>query len=929
MRLRTKLALASTVSLAAISIGLASAVPPPADTRIGNQASATYVVNGETVSVESNLVETVVNEVFAVDLTSDQTRDGAPGGFVFFPHTLTNNGNTDDTFLLTDDAAGGTDNFALTDIVIYPDENNDGVPDTLTSITVTPSILAGETYGIVVRATVPSTATTGQVTDFTITATSTNDGSQSEVNTDVIEITNDGIIDIQKAQTLANDADGDGIYSVGDTVSVELTYSNIGIGTAQNVVIEDVLPVTNVAGDSISLTYTGGSGVWSDAVGTVLTDAAGNTEATNAQGSSLSYEVAGGTITATLDTVQPGRSGTLSFEYVITDAPAGVYENIATFTTTTQPTPTDSNTSPIDVAATPVFVIADAEAVSATPGTGVDGANLDSAGEDSTTDTTNDMDDVVDDTSLVYLGGDVAFDFVLTNLGNATDVFTLDVANNDFPIGTTFDIVSADGVTPIVGDQILIPSGEVRHVQVIATFPTDAAAVAAAPAGFDATVTMTSQADPSLSNTSTLLFDGELRAPTVDLENTDGAGGVIGATGNGNVDDAGNPWTTTAGNPGDTVTIPLSVTLPAGTPSNTFDLLATTDPTLGTTTLPEGWVVEFFDSNGNQITSTGPMVPTDTDDAVFEYEVRVTIPEDAPYTPTPGEEIYLGVDSPVNGLSDASLNAITVNEIVDLEIAADTSVQAAPGGVAVIPHTITNLGNSTVTAGALNLGPTDPFTDSGMTAALFYDADGNGQLDATDPVISDISEIPGGIPADGTATVFVRTQVPATTSSGVVETGDLVVDSNLTTATGSHTDQDTSNNGVFDTISIYSGDLTLTKEVAIDPECDGETNPTFTPVNTDVDPGQCIIYQITADNTGTDDATDIIINDSTPIYTTYEECAGACQAMLQIGAGAPAQIALTPGDGNTGQLSTSTSTTGFTLAPGDRAVMTFTVEVDS
>lgn len=932
MRTRNKISLIGSVSLAAVSLSLASAVPPPADTRIGNQASATYVVNGETVSVESNLVETVVNEVFAVELMTDQARSGAPGGFVFFPHTLTNLGNADDTFALAENVAGGTDNFALTNIEIYADADFDGVPDSLTPITVTPSILAGATFGVVVRATVPSAATAGQVTDFTLTATSANDGSQFDTNTDTITITTDGIIDVQKDQSLLVDADGDGTFSVGDTVSVEFTYSNVGIGTSTNVVIEDVLPSLNTAGEAINLTYSAGSGEWSDAVGVTLTDATGNVEATNAQGSSLSFEFDGAsTITATLDTVQPGRSGTLSFDYVITSAPAGIFENVATFTTTSQPTPTESNISPIDVAATPVFVIADAAATAATPASGVDGANLDSSIDDSATDTTVDADDVVGDTSLVYLGGDVAFDFVLTNLGNATDVFSLDVTNNDFPAGTLFDIVSSDGVTPIVGDEILVPSGETRHFQVIATFPNDVAAATASPAGFDAEIIVTSQAYPDLNNTSTLLFDGELRAPTVDLENTDGAGTVIGATGNGNVDNAGSPWTTTPANPGETISIPLSITLPAGSPSNTFDLLGSTDGTFGTTQLPEGWIVEFFDSNGNPITSTGALVPTDTTDAVFEYEARVTIPVDAPFTPAPGEEIYFGVESPLNGLSDSSLNAVTVNEIVDLELRADTAVQAAPGGVAVIPHTITNLGNSTVTGGSLSLGVTDPFTDTGMTAALFYDADGNGVLDPTDPVITDISQIPGGIAAGDTATVFVRAQVPSTLSSGALETGDVTIGSALTTATGPFTDTDTSNNAVLDTVSIYSGDLTLVKEAAADDDCDGTPNATegFTVGSTDVDPGGCIIYRITADNTGTDDATDVIITDLTPIYTTYEACAAdSCEANLVIGSGAPASLAKAPADESGGELATSTTASGFTLVPGDRAVMTFSVQVD-
>ncbi|MEE9381572.1 MAG: hypothetical protein V3V03_09210, partial [Hyphomonadaceae bacterium] len=314
----------STASVIALATAAALATPPPANTVIGNQAAATYESNGETFTVQSNLVETIVNEVFGVDLQASQTRDGAPGGFVFFPHAITNNGNTDDVFDLLSIAAGGTDDFPLTNIEIFPDADQDGVPDSLTPISVTPAILAGETFGIVVRATVPSTATATEVTDFDVTATSQGDPLNTVTVTDIVDITTDGIIDVQKDQSLAIDANGDGVFSIGDTVEVTLTYSNTGIAAATGLVLTDNLPIANANGDAITLTYTAGSAFWSDFPGTALTEASGNTEATNAQGTALQFEYDGTSlVTANLDTVPAGRSGEITFRYVITDAPDG------------------------------------------------------------------------------------------------------------------------------------------------------------------------------------------------------------------------------------------------------------------------------------------------------------------------------------------------------------------------------------------------------------------------------------------------------------------------------------------------------------------------------------------------------------------------------------------------------------------------------
>ena len=167
------------------------------------------------------------------------------------------------------------------------------MPDNLTPITQTPSLLAGETFGLVVRATVPASANPGQTSDFDLTATSLGsqaDGDvstdQTATNTDAATVTTDGIIELQKDQTLQADADGNGVFSVGDTVRVNLTYSNTGIADASAVTISDTLPTLNAAGDAVELQYVAGSGSWTDAPGTVLTEDSTDTDASNAQGAS-------------------------------------------------------------------------------------------------------------------------------------------------------------------------------------------------------------------------------------------------------------------------------------------------------------------------------------------------------------------------------------------------------------------------------------------------------------------------------------------------------------------------------------------------------------------------------------------------------------------------------------------------------------------
>ncbi len=104
---KTRLLLA--VLLLALVGSVAYAVAPPANTSIGNQASATYTDASNTQrTATSNTVITIVQQVASFTLTTDgQAKPGAPGGQAVYPHTLTNTGNGSDTFTLSVDEQRG------------------------------------------------------------------------------------------------------------------------------------------------------------------------------------------------------------------------------------------------------------------------------------------------------------------------------------------------------------------------------------------------------------------------------------------------------------------------------------------------------------------------------------------------------------------------------------------------------------------------------------------------------------------------------------------------------------------------------------------------------------------------------------------------------------------------------------------------------
>ncbi len=185
---------------------------------IKNQAGATYRDSaGIERSTTSNLVETIVQPVVAMTLTSDQSKLGAPDGKVIFTHVLTNTGNVTDTYKL-DLTLPAT---VISSATIYPDMNpKDGIADVsdpiISGTTLIESLAPNETYSFVIVADIYSTATVGDVDSLTIKATSQGDvvdgipvsstGVGNATNTDTVTVTDLPIIEITKAINADNGA---------------------------------------------------------------------------------------------------------------------------------------------------------------------------------------------------------------------------------------------------------------------------------------------------------------------------------------------------------------------------------------------------------------------------------------------------------------------------------------------------------------------------------------------------------------------------------------------------------------------------------------------------------------------------------------------------------------------------------------------------
>jgi uncharacterized repeat protein (TIGR01451 family) len=691
----------------------AQAQTAPANATIGNQASASYTDGSNvTRTATSNTVVTTVLQVPALSLTANNNKVANPGSPVYYPHTVTNTGNGNDSYSLAATNAAG-DQFDLTGLAVFADADGNGVPDSNTPITVSPTLAPGESYRFVVAGTVPAAATSAQGSNVTVTATSTTAATATQSNTDRVVVTNNAAIEITKSISSNSGPAGTG------PLTYTLTYRNTGNATATALAITDVIP-TNT-------TYVAGSGRWSK-TGTALTDAAGGDPAA-ADGTTINYAFAAGgngTVTATISSVPAQSSGAVTFQVGVNAGVAPqIINNQATFTyNDSVATQTgNSNTVPFTVTTSAGVVLGN------------------------------------DSVATVNQGAAVRFNDALQNTGNATDTFniTLDTTagTNTFPAGTTFKFYKPDGATPLVdtnGDGIVdtgaIAAGGTTTVVVIAQLPNGNVT-----GPFTVNVIARSVNNPAVFDPGTDTVT-TVTASTVEITNAGGAGaGALTTT----------PVTTLTGAPGTTQRFTLNVQNTSST-SDTYALQFsnTTVFTPNPVALPAGFTVTFRDAGGAVLTNTGVLAAG----ATRSFFADVFIPANAA---SQDVDIYFRAFSSTSGASDTKFDRVTVTNVAALAVEPNNFGQVFPGGTITYPHTITNQGNSTLTNIAVTLTNTAP----GFTAVAYIDTNGDGILqpgEATTP-LTNIPTLAAGASVNVIVKVFAPAGVDPNTSNVTTITG--------------------------------------------------------------------------------------------------------------------------------------------------------------
>jgi trimeric autotransporter adhesin len=429
----------------------------PANSVIGNQASATYVDATATQRTStSNTVQTTVSQVFAFTLTVNGTRTLPANAPVCYPHTITNNGNGADTYVLNAPTTGGM--FAHTGLVYYL--ANGGNPANGTPITTSGAVAAGATFNFVVCGTTAATATPGQQGTISVTVSDRNGGagtvtSPAQVNTTTI---GNAAVSVQKR---LSSVEPPGFTAVtggpspnnSTSLYVVLDYTNSGTFAANNLVLTDNLPTGWV--------YAANSGRWSVSGMTALSDAAGGDPA------GIDYAGTATSVIATVSSVPGSTSGTVYFRITIApnllpSSPPSVLTNTANYayTDSVTMTTTTSTTNAVRYDVTPIVALAingsatttgltDAEPVtvaSASPGATVQWTDyVWHNGNGTITGSTDTYNVRFLDGAALPVGSSTF------NGANCSPTPSTVVPNQcTFPAGTTFQLFAANGMTTLL-----------------------------------------------------------------------------------------------------------------------------------------------------------------------------------------------------------------------------------------------------------------------------------------------------------------------------------------------------------------------------------------------------------------------------------------------------------------------------------------------
>jgi len=940
---------AAVLTLGALFAASSANAAAPANTLIGNQATASYLDSSGTQQLaSSNLVQTTVQQVGAFTLTTNNTLVGAGGTTVYASHTLTNTGNGTDAFTINVSALVG--GYTFSNVAVYADPGATGLPGNNTPLctavpaatcTIPAQTVAGNggVFTFVVAYTIPAGTANAAVDSANVVGAPVSTSPvlasyapASITNVDTVNVTTQAAFSSTKSLAApAVLAPGNVAWPTANTTGPSsgaacsttfpvtqsascdyavytINYKNTGAVNGAYY-MSDTLPS--------GFTYVSGSAVWSSAGGVALPDAGGTV-------GGITYVQAGQTVSALVASVAPNVSGTISFVVLVNStATVGVATttNTATYdqlssahvTANAGAGTTSSNASPFTVTATYGVVLGSATGTVA-------------GSPDTTAGTPNGTAFDLNTAATITAGGSDKFTQTVFNTGNASDTFKLSVPANTFPAGTTFTFFKSDGVTPLLdttGNGVVdtgpVAAGANTKIVVQVTIP--ATTVTGGP--FTVNVLAT-----SVGNTAKI--DATQDAVTAvigglfDLTNTASGNGTAGTVANGDVGPGPSPQPTvtdtTAAGTGAIFKLFLKN---SDSIANTYNMAASQTSSFPGS-LPAGWTVKFVAAGAGCAAAAAVAQPIAVG-AGAQVEVDACVTPPVSQVAVTAQPVYFKATSTAVGstggiLQDSLTDAVTVTVAATYTaaIAPNNSGQVAPGGTVVYAHTLTATGAQS--CGTYTVNAVDSGAGAGWTYALFFDTDGSGVIDANSTPIIAGTTVQSALLTGTPQKILVREFAPGGATAGATDT--VTVTATFAAANGgtcapvSATDNST----------VVSGQIRVVKTQVLDTACSGVPTPaagTFSAALITAAPGQCVLYRVIATNQGTAPISNLSINDALPAYTSLvgaTQPAPPCIASAGITGTAPAYAST----GTTVSCGSATNS----VAPGATLELDFEVRLN-
>ncbi|MBE0606321.1 MAG: DUF11 domain-containing protein [Deltaproteobacteria bacterium] len=239
MHSKTLKYLLPVVLLAALFLPVPTALAAPAGTLITNVATATFRdANANSFTSLSNTTTVTVTAVSAVSVTSPADATGGSNTVVYYPYTVTNTGNDNNTFALTAATGSGLPNSWVA--TIYYDANANGAFDAGEPITASTGLLAPNgTYRFLVGVAIPLNTPNGTQDDSTLNVSGSGGGTAQD---NVVTTAAAPVVTVGKAVrnvTTAGAFAATANAAPGQILEYRLTVNNAGAISATSVVLTD------------------------------------------------------------------------------------------------------------------------------------------------------------------------------------------------------------------------------------------------------------------------------------------------------------------------------------------------------------------------------------------------------------------------------------------------------------------------------------------------------------------------------------------------------------------------------------------------------------------------------------------------------------------------------------------------------------------